>query len=67
MAGLEDTLKAVTSDVQLLQTHSRALEAAIGSSKAEVRCSLQFQSSPQAERSALSNLAAMLSPDPAHS
>ena len=33
---LEEMVKGVASDVQLVQTHSRAMEATIGGNKAEV-------------------------------
>jgi hypothetical protein len=35
-ATVEETVKGITADMQLIQTHSRAMEAAIGSNKAEV-------------------------------
>jgi len=34
---LEEAIKAVAADVQLVQTHARTMEAAIGSNKAEAR------------------------------
>jgi len=36
-SSLEDTVKAVSADVQLVQAHSRAMETAISTSKAESR------------------------------
>jgi len=36
-ASVEDTIKAVAADVQLVQAHARAMETAIGNSKAESR------------------------------
>jgi len=36
-ATVEETVKGITADMQLIQTHSRAMEAAIGSNKAEAR------------------------------
>lgn len=36
-ASLEDAMKAVAADVQLVQAHGRAIETAIGSNKAEMR------------------------------
>jgi len=35
--GLEDTVKAVAADVQLVQAHGRAMETALSSTKAEAR------------------------------
>lgn len=36
-ASVEDAVKAVAADVQLVQAHGRAMETAIGSNKADVR------------------------------